>query len=1375
MKPITLLVLAVLIVAASPSQAADSFRQVLPAVWQIQPATAPATAPDDTRWGQINSGAGDWRWGPLVGAKPTWANAKREDVNSLWYRQTVDVPASWAGRRVIADFRRVEGDAIVFVNGKRVGELLRPGGEIDLGDAVTAGQPNALTVFVTRDYTGISRGFKADVLRYASRAGDDPIPMAHWGLGITAPVTLIARPRPVGLSDVFVKPSWRTKSLSIDVEIDAFTAVTGVTLAADVIDAAGKMVLTLHSPPFDAATGRSTHTLTASWANPIPWELNGPYLYTTRVRLDLAGKTADEYPDVKFGFREIWTDGKQIMMNGHPSRWRLSSLAEGAEFTPEGLSFLRLIGYNVVIFQDNPTAWWRDWSESPNTDDATLDNLDNVGMGASFLAPSINHLGGGLMSNLAMRDEFIREMNLYMRRYRNHPSVLALTVGMNAYNPMSAISPQGLGRRDSMTHPKAQSIAAACEIARKADPMALVYSHADGGVGDICSANIYLNFAPLQEREDWPSMWAASGNMPAMAAEFGQPFTANFWKGKRSLFTEYMAMYLGDAAYTAETDGALKTVIDSGLANTSGFGNMDKIDLANYPAYWDFQHLFVRNTDRAWRTWGVNGGWSYWVLDTGYGDPPAFRKGSNVFSRYRKIDTVLTSRPPWANPNFDIHSEANQPLLAYIAGGAVPTDKTHAYYAGETVKKSIAIVWDGPSVRKLTATWSLGDKPVGSAAVTLRPGDLQAVPVTFPVPALTARRDAALSLTVREAGKTVATDSLPLQFFPRSAPIATKARIALFDLKGVSRPMLTALGLAPLAWKPGDSLANVDVLVVGREALKPGMQALYTPEDVLRGLRVVVLEQKPEIWKGLGFKVIDTMPRYVCKRDMASPILAGVAPADLINWRGSPDLLPEAVSGSHDVQHAPKWTNRHAVASVALQIPEAYGYTPILACEFDMNYTPLLQCAYGDGRVVFSTLDFTGRVGVDPGATLLARNLFADVLTRKTTSKLVETLEPGVHYKRTPINMTADNSRPHPAYGVTVLHAAQPNIVGPIDQEVPAGYTAIVLGASKAQLDEAQLASRPASLYKASVVGYPLFDAVGPSLLRWRDHLDVSAFDPTGQPTGSAVDASGLVLSRTLGGVKRIYLQACPELLDGRYKGDADRTAAIQTSVSRLYQLVAQVVTNAGGAAERSAVARNATLDLGPSFDPLRQWQELGPFPVEKDDGATMLATKFPGEESAIAGDTNPNIDYVASNGKRLNWRQTVMGDATGHVDLPDQLGATGLAVAYFVKHVHSDRARNATLRLGMDYRIEVWANGDPVFRTVNGRPRPNSFQVNVPLNAGDNVITIKLGSGSKGFGFWADLATEAPPRDPAAAPEPEPVLYHNVGPDFDPYEFHYW
>ena len=1348
----------------------------LPAIWRVEPAVSPSTTPHDD-WATIDSSVGDWRWSPVTGKPATWSDVKREAVNSLWYEQQIDVPAGWASDRILADFRRIEGDAIVFVNGQRIGELLRPGGEIDITSGVKPGVKNTILVFVTRDYTGISRGYQQDPLRYTARENSGPLPMTNWPLGITAPVTLIARATPVAISNVFLQPSWRTKSLSINAETSAAQSVSGLVVVADVFDAAGRHVLSVRSAPFNVTVGTSTHAATAPWAHPIPWELDRGYLYRAKVHLEKDAATVDEFQDVKFGFREIWTSGRQILMNGHPSRWRLASLMQGGESNPSAYPFFRQIGYNVFVYQDNPSLWWRDWSETPVWSEAALDKMDREGLGVLVPAPSVNWLRSSLMSDPIAVADYKREMSLYLRHYRNHPCILAWTVGMNVYNPAAAISPQGMGRREKKPAPVVDVIENAARVAHEIDPTRLVYSHADGGEAAISSANTYLNFAPLQEREEWPSAWAGSGDMPAMAAEFGQPFTANFWKDKRSFFTEYAAIYLGDGAYAEETQAALKGVIDASIANDNGFGATDHVNFAQYPSYWDFQRLFVLNTNRAWRTWGVNGGWSYWVLDTGYGDPPSFH-GGDTMSRYRNVDVSVVGKPAWANPNFDIHSQANKPLLAYVAGAPTPTDKTHDFYGGEVFRKSLAFVWDGPGSKTLTVSLSAASaKPLVPTLMrlTLQPGDIQIVPVSFQAVPTKRRVSGRIAMTVRDANGPAVGDAFSFDVFPQSKLLSAQCRIALFDPKRLSVPWLRGLGLDVKPWTPGESLARVDLLVIGREALQAGQPRLYTPNDIARGLRVLVLEQKPAVWQGLGFKTTDAMPRYVFARAKSSPILVGIKPADLVNWRGSPNLLPEGVSLPHDVPHVPKWTNRHAVASVALQIPEVVGFTAVLSCEFDMNYSPLLQCRFGKGKVTFCSLDLTGRVPQDPAATLLARNLMREELSAcpavatavERAGDLGTAADLGIDAR--PMTLESDKGTILLA-GSGLDEAGRQKLV----ERARAGTTVIQLPTSGAALQSLGYRTVSLPLYQARESSDALMEAISPSLLRWRDHLDLERFAETGQPANTTVMADGLLLRQKVGLGEWICCQAGPQWLAGRYSGDQDRTEAIQTSVQRLTQFEAQVLTNAGIGASSATISRVSRLALGPAYGILGRWQELGPFALEREDGEAALTTQFPGEASAISGDTNPNTSYVRSDGVKLNWRQTVAADAAAHVDLAQQLGSGGVRIAYFVKHVQSKREREAVLRLGVDYRIEVWVNGALVFRTVNGSTRPDAFQVRIPLKKGDNVLTLKVGSGSKGFGFWSDLSTDEP-QVSGDDQSSEAALYHPLTPDFDPYEFHYW
>jgi hypothetical protein len=42
------------------------------------------------------------------------------------------IPASWTGRAIILDLQRVSTDAAVFLDGREVGKVSWPGGEVDL-------------------------------------------------------------------------------------------------------------------------------------------------------------------------------------------------------------------------------------------------------------------------------------------------------------------------------------------------------------------------------------------------------------------------------------------------------------------------------------------------------------------------------------------------------------------------------------------------------------------------------------------------------------------------------------------------------------------------------------------------------------------------------------------------------------------------------------------------------------------------------------------------------------------------------------------------------------------------------------------------------------------------------------------------------------------------------------------------------------------------------------------------------------------------------------------------------------------------------------------------------------------------------------------
>lgn len=1358
----------------------------LPRVWSVQPATNPETPPDASDWGKTTSGS--WKAGASrQGTR--WQSASPQSIHSLWFEQELTVPVSWQGKSVTADFRRIEGDAIVFLNGRRVAELLRPGGEVDLTTFVDFGGPNTLRVYLTRNYTGISRTQEQDVLRRYVRARQR-LSIEQAGLGITAPVTIHARSATAAVTDVFVISSWRKKQLSLELEVAAARPVQTVRLVATVFDALKTPVLTLTGAPLSLPAGRSVHTLSAPWADPIPWELDQPYLYTTEVRVEVAGKTVDATEPVIFGFREIWTEGNKLIMNGHPSRWRLTEIY-GAN--KHGLSLYRLLGYNVGQIQPHGDLWWcSTWApESPVFDKELLAEMDRLGMGVTLPAPSVAYLRENFHKE-GVAEAYAREVAYHLKRYRNHPSVLAWVVAINSYVPQSAIEPENLGVRETNPRGQAKVINDAVAVLHKSDPTRLAFAHADGSTGDIATANTYLNFAPLQEREEWPMAWSTQGDMPYSAVEFGAPFSANYWKGKQFLLTEYLAMYLGDPAYLDEDEAGLRKTIDYGLHNTNGFGKWGKIDLDAYPRYWEFVSLFVKNSNRSWRTWGINAGWLYWLIGERFGHPTKTLDVARYEDlNYNFLTESLTEKPEWANRNWDVFKQANQPLLVYLAGSPVHTDKTHGYYAGETMAKQIAVVWDGAVATALEANWTLkdGDKILASGKETLRipAGEIRFAPIEVALPKqVAARTELTLELSARQDGSAeVITDHFPLVVFPRpAAPAPSVARLALYDPLGKSTADLKKLGVNPTAWKPGDSLANVDVLIVGREAITPGESLPYGAADIRNGLTVLVLEQSPLAWRSLGFETIETMPRYVFARDAASPVFDGLKPEDLINWRGSPDLLPEGRQVvSSDAPHAPKWTNRHAVASVVLKTPQVAGFTPLIETEFDLAYTPLLQWREGKGSVYFSSLDFSARLGVDPAATLLAGNLI------KTISSTPHSATVPVYYLGGDEGLTrlrqlgVEAIRGIPAKSVTdalVVVNGDPG-TPPADQLrafAQAGGTVLYLTRPADELQARGLRTTSRTVYRATPdAASPLLRGIGPNLLRWQDALEVNAFTADNQSGDVNVLADGLLLEKKTGQGRDVYLQVAPSLLESRYDDNIDKREAIQLSFPRLDRLVAQVLTNLAVSPAPEVSRRLVESTKPAAITTLGSWRVMGPHISTKTKASEILAENFPGQWEAIRGAENPNALHRRADGTVLDWRKTAEAGKDGFVDLQPAMGpARNGHVGYVTRTVDSDEDRRVTLSLGVDYWMQVWVNGQPVAKIDenHGTPVPNAFRTTVSLKKGKNIITLKVGSGSNGFGFWCQMI--AGDAGPVADDASSPVnFYSPLFRAFDPYLFTYW
>ena len=106
--------------------------------------------------------------------------------------------------------------------------------------------------------------------------------------------------------------------------------------------------------------------------------------------------------------------------------------------------------------------------------------------------------------------------------------------------------------------------------------------------------------------------------------------------------------------------------------------------------------------------------------------------------------------------------------------------------------------------------------------------------------------------------------------------------------------------------------------------------------------------------EALGWRVCPKVSRRVFP--LNSQVTQGMDVGDLCDWTGSSTLIeayPEYVEGTYPLGNEGDqpysgwhWGNRGGVTSAAIEKPHRSGWRPLLECEFDLAYTPLMELDY---------------------------------------------------------------------------------------------------------------------------------------------------------------------------------------------------------------------------------------------------------------------------------------------------------------------------------------------------------------------------------------------------------------------------------------------
>ncbi len=991
-------------------------------LWQFVPMVAPAETAPPPGLAYIHV-PGSWQTSEgspgLASSRAQgpawWRFGNGRNTPCAWYVRKIKVPQAWAGRAVLLSLHRVSTDAIVYVNGKKCGAITWPSGEVDLTSAVTPGGEDTLWVEVMASRRGPASGSDAahvyPMALYGQ--GNDPGNSSRVSSkGLVGDVLLCSRPQGAHISDVFIQPSTRQKQLKVEVELNG-AAVGPTHFIARLMNEQGKEEKTFEADATVPEGAQPTVTLSWPWPNPHLWDIQQPNLYTLKLKAT-GGGLNDEFAQT-FGFREFWIEGRNIFMNGtvihlRPTGAGLESRAGDSRFFISNLikgylySGWNMVSHGPYVAGERGSLDFREmWA----------DCADHLGFLQFIHVPNTPNNW-----DATGKKQWQAAIATAMRPYRNHPSVVLWGTNPNRFGIGGMdMDPRYIGRQrdipDSGFKKAAAMAREAISMIKQQDPTRPAFSYAGDVLGDIYSINCYLNFQPLQEREDWLSDWAKSGDTPLQCVEFGTPWSASLMRGRwgqsantEPLMTEYCAIYLGPVAYSLETDRYRRMITKSfrGGQNYSGWPQEPLLVYAS--AHQKFQTLFVRNTYRSWRMWGISGGMTPWDMGWGWDEyenkrrsdnaafppltqkPPTFKPGDRgTFPQTGFDENMIKPYQPEGMqifPSGEAMMAADGPTLAYIAGSAEAfTAKDHTFLTGQTIQKQVALLNDTRSPQDYTYSWKAmrGATEIahGQENGKVAAGEIKLAPFQFTAPNVTGAKADCLITLDTTIGTVKQSDSFPFRVFAK--PASAKVQVGIYDPVGKTTKMLQAMGVTVKPWNGQGSAAAM--LVIGREAFSTNQPALSFDLQALvrNGARVMICAQDPAWFQHLGFRVAAHLPRRICPVAADHPVVQGLDAADLSDWSGLSTLVepyPE-VAVQSPAWRSPEmgwhWGNRGVVSSAALEKPHLSGWRPILEGEFDLAYSPLMELDYGKGRLTLCTLDLEDHYALDPAADLIGRQL----------------------------------------------------------------------------------------------------------------------------------------------------------------------------------------------------------------------------------------------------------------------------------------------------------------------------------------------------------------------------------------------------------------
>lgn len=361
-------------------------------------------------------------WTPTPVPQMFWVNVN-QGPRFVWLRRRIDIPAAWAGQRVFLKIGGAVFHPHVFVDGKLVGSQMDGWSpiEVELTAAVTPGQSHELAIRCGDESAIFAEGVPLDS-RYSSTATRGKILAPVGGYrdhpGVWDDVWLSAAPpQRIVPGELVITPSVRAGELRLEGAVDGAGASARV--EAYVLDGDREA---LHLPASPVAEG-GRWSLAAPFPGARHWSPEDPHLYTLRVVLRGADGGELDRIEQRFGFREMWTQGPDFVLNGvkrhlfGASHWPPAQ-PQTRESIRARLESYQRAGANT--FRPHIGGWQRAWYEI----------ADELGM-LTIPEAAVYTDGSGMYAYTDERfwENYRDHVARMVGAYRNHASVVMYSLG----------------------------------------------------------------------------------------------------------------------------------------------------------------------------------------------------------------------------------------------------------------------------------------------------------------------------------------------------------------------------------------------------------------------------------------------------------------------------------------------------------------------------------------------------------------------------------------------------------------------------------------------------------------------------------------------------------------------------------------------------------------------------------------------------------------------------------------------------------------------------------------------------------------------------------------------------------------------------------